>query len=92
MQTRDVPMSRVLQSWKRFIAREANTILHREGRFWEREYWDTYMRNEFQAVKARNYIEQNPVQAGLMKEAKAWTWSSARFRGIDGQLTFEPAG
>ena len=55
MQTRDVPMSRVLQSWKRFIAREANTILHREGRFWEREYWDTYMRNEFQAVKARNY-------------------------------------
>ena len=38
------PPAQIVQSWKGFIAREANKILKHEGSFWEREYWDTYMR------------------------------------------------
>src|SRR5262245_51690351 len=75
-----IPLAQVLQSWKRFIAREANKLLCREGPFWEREYWDTYMRNEEQAIRARRYAEQNPVKARLVDEAKLWHWSSARLR------------
>lgn len=90
IQTRQQPLAHVLQSWKRFIAREANLLLEREGPFWEREYWDTYMRDEAQMVKARCYIDQNPVKAGLTREAKAWPWSSARFRDPYGRLETEP--
>lgn len=86
VQTRHTPLAHVLQSWKRFIAREANLLLGREGSFWEREYWDTYMRDEAQLIKAQNYIDQNPVKAGLVREAKAWRWSSARFRDPYGRL------
>src|SRR5258707_1983569 len=52
------PLAQMLQSWKRFIAREANKILKREGSFWEREYWDIYMRDADQLIAARRYIEQ----------------------------------
>ena len=90
VQTRQEPLAHVLQSWKRFIAREANLLLSRKGSFWEREYWDTYMRDEAQMVKARCYIDQNPVKAGLAREAKAWPWSSARFRDPYGRLVGKP--
>ncbi|HEY5910489.1 MAG TPA: transposase, partial [Verrucomicrobiae bacterium] len=88
---RQTPLARVVQSWKRFIAREANKLLGRDGAFWEREYWDTYMRDEEQASKARRYTEQNPVKAALVGEATAWLWSSARFRDQYGRLGPAPA-
>jgi putative transposase len=80
------PLASVVQSWKRFVAREANKLLGREGAFWEREYWDTYMRDEEQAVTARRYTEQNPVEARLVREPKDWAWSSARLRDAHGRL------
>ena len=86
VRTWQTPLARVMQSWKRFVAREVNKLLGREGAFWEREYWDTYMRDEDQAVKARRYTEQNPIKAKLVREAKAWAWSSARFRDEYGRL------
>jgi putative transposase len=48
--------------------------------FWQREYWDTFMREEEQERKAVHYIENNPVKAGLCTEAKDWPFSSARYR------------
>jgi hypothetical protein len=47
---------------------------------WQREYWDTFMRNEEQERKAIQYIENNPVKAKLCRAAKEWLFSSARFR------------
>ena len=48
--------------------------------FWEREYWDTFMRGEDQEKKAIRYIEGNPVKAKLCPAAKDWPHSSTRFR------------
>jgi putative transposase len=47
---------------------------------WEREYWDTFMRNEDQEKTAISYIENNPVKAKLCRAATEWKFSSARFR------------
>lgn len=80
------PLAAVTQSWKRFIAREANKLLGREGTFWEREYWDTWIRDEEHRRKAVRYMETNPVKAHLAAEAKAWPWSSARLRDEYGRL------
>jgi REP element-mobilizing transposase RayT len=80
------PLAGLLKSWKGFTAREANKLLGREGTFWEREYWDTRIRDEQQLRKAVRYVEANPLKASLVREAKAWQWSSARFRDEFGVL------
>ena len=101
------PLGKILQSWKRFIATQAEAILlerrsptrlvnvawHEPGRRpalqlqWQREYWDTYMRNHEQELKAIRYIENNPVKAGLCRIPGEWTFSSARFRDTYRRLT-----
>ncbi len=48
--------------------------------FWQREYWETYMRDEEQERKGISYIEANPVKAKLCHVAVDWKFSSARFR------------
>ena len=90
VQIAQVPLAQILQSWKRFIAREANKLLQREGSFWEREYWDTYMRDAEQLIRARRYIDQNPVKAHLVRDATDWPWSSARLRDAYGRLMQAP--
>ncbi len=45
---------------------------------WQRDYWDRFIRNEQHLLTARHYIEQNPVQAGLVENASQWHWGSAR--------------
>jgi len=82
----ETPLDKLILSWKRFIARESNKILGREGAFWQREYWDTYMRTDEQTLKAVKYIENNPVKAKLVRKPDDWLWSSARFRDRYGKL------
>ena len=84
------PLAAVAQTWKRFMAREANKLLGHEGTFWEREYWDTWIRDEEHRRKAVRYVETNPVKAGLVAEATAWPWSSARLRDDQGRLPVLP--
>lgn len=76
----DVPLSKLIGGWKSFIAHEANRLLRRTGDFWEREYLDTAIRDETHRRTAVRYIENNPVKAGLVREAKEWNWSSAQHR------------
>lgn len=38
--------------------------------FWQREYWDTYMRSEEQEKTAIRYIENNPVKAKLCRNVE----------------------
>lgn len=59
-------------------ARTANKILDRQGLpFWQDESFDHWVRSNDQFVRIKNYIEQNPVKAGLVKRAEDWPWSSA---------------
>ncbi|HOC57397.1 MAG TPA: transposase [Verrucomicrobiota bacterium] len=83
---REMPLGKVVGSWKSYAAKEANRILGRTGQFWDEDYWDTYMRDEAQERRARRYIENNPVKAHLAREPARWPWSSARFRDEYGIL------
>jgi type I restriction enzyme R subunit/putative DNA methylase len=88
------PLSKMVQSWKRFVATESerrsptrrvsendtNTPARRAALRWQREYWDTYMRDEAQEKIAIRYIENNPVKAKLWGAKEQWSFSSARFR------------
>ena len=81
-----VPMSHLIDRWKGYTAKQANKLLGRQGSFWQAGYWDTYMRNSDHELRARRYIENNPVKAGLVRLANEWRWSSARFRDAYGRL------
>jgi len=82
----DVPMSQLVDAWKGYTAKEANKILGRKGQFWQEGYWDTYMRNAAHELKARRYLENNPIKARLVASPPEWPWSSARFRDAHGRL------
>ena len=48
-----------------------------QGRIWQREYWDRFIRNERHYWEVKAYIEKNPVKAGLVNTPEKWPWSSA---------------
>jgi len=45
--------------------------------FWQEESYDHLVRHEKEFDKIRTYIEENPVQAGLVRNASEYRWSSA---------------
>jgi REP element-mobilizing transposase RayT len=81
-----VPMSRILESWKKHTAIHANPLLKRRGSLWAADYFDTYMRDTEHEQKTIRYIENNPTKAKLVLNPKDWLWSSARYRDAKGRL------
>lgn len=64
-------LSDILNSWKKYIAREANQLLGRRGEsFWQREYFDHLIRSQENLEKTIEYVWNNPEAAGF----KSWKW------------------
>ena len=70
----------IIQTWKSFSAKHANRLLRRSGRFWHKDYFDRFIRDEGHLERTISYIENNPVKAGLASSATEWRWSSGRLR------------
>lgn len=71
-------VSDIMHSIKGFTATQANKILGRRGRFWSPDYFDRFIRGRKHFLAAKEYVENNPVKAGLCKRPEDWLWSSAR--------------
>ena len=77
------PLATIVGSWKSYTGRFAMTHNHElklgipGPTLWMREYWDRFIRDESHFINARQYIEQNPVKAGLCASPSEWPWSSA---------------
>lgn len=71
------PLSQVTHAWKSYTAKAINMALGRKGRLWAPEYYDRFMRDDGQFQATRDYIENNPVAAGLCATPETWLWSSA---------------
>jgi REP element-mobilizing transposase RayT len=71
-------LSRIVGSWKSFTAKQACRLLNRRGSFWQEDYFDRFIRNGQHFAKAKNYIELNPVVAGLCAAQEDWEFGSAR--------------
>jgi len=64
---------------KGFTSHQANRLLGcHGGAFWPDESYDHLVRSDEEFGRIRNYIEQNPVTAGLATTAEQFPWSSAR--------------
>ena len=65
-------------NFKSASAREANAVLNRRGQpLWYPESYDHWVRTEREFQEIGNYIEHNPVKAGLASSPEAYRWSSA---------------
>ena len=73
-------LSDIVRSWKSFTSRRANIQLGRSGPLWHADYFDRYIRDEEHLARTIEYVEQNPVKAGLSAASTEWLWSSARLR------------
>ncbi len=76
----DVPLGKLMHSWKGYVACMANRILNRTGQFWMDEYHDRKVRDDTHLNNAIRYIEYNPVRAKLVSKQTDWPYSSAGLR------------
>jgi putative transposase len=72
-------LGRIVHSWKSFTAKRVNSILGRRGRLWQPDYYDRLLRRGM-LQRAVDYVEMNPVHAGLVTSASDWPYSSAAWR------------
>ena len=82
------PLGGVVHSWKSFSAKQVNKLLGRTGPFWMQDYFDRYIRDEEHFAAAREYIELNPVKAGLVRSADDWQWGSVSGKDAGGTPAF----
>ncbi len=68
----------VLYSVKRFTANQINKIENRKGELWQKESFDTTIRDDKHEYYAIRYTLNNPVVAGFVMDWKEWpgNWCS----------------
>ena len=67
-------LTEILRSWRSYTAHEANKVLGRTGQFWMEEYFDRYIRDAQHFRDVMDYIDNNPLKAGLASQASPWRW------------------
>jgi REP element-mobilizing transposase RayT len=76
----NVEIREIAHSIKSFTAHRANKILNRKGQFWQHEPFDRYIRSPKHFANVIEYIENNPVKAGLCEKPEDWRFSSACYK------------
>jgi type I restriction enzyme R subunit len=84
------PRERIMQSAKGYSARVCNRLLGLSGQFWQDESYDHVVRNDDELFRIIEYVENNPVKAGLVSRREDWQWSSAPVRARFGIPYGEP--
>lgn len=66
----------IMQSVKRFSANKINEIENRKGSLWQKESFETTIRNNRHLYNTIEYTINNPVKAGLVENVNDWygTW------------------
>lgn len=73
-------LAKIMHTIKSFTAHAANKMISRSGNFWQREYFDRYIRDRKHYWNVISYIEHNPVKAKLCQAPSDWPYGSAKER------------
>jgi putative transposase len=76
--SKNPPLDRIMKSLKGYSAWEANGAIGRRGAFWQQESYDHVIRDNAEFDRIVNYVLNNPVKAGLIKERQEWKWNYRR--------------
>lgn len=70
-----VQLDKVMHLIKGGSAFQVNRLLGRSGKFWAKDSYDHYIRNEEEWLEVISYILNNPVKAGLVEQWEDWPGS-----------------
>lgn len=84
------PRERIMHTVKRHSARRCNLRLGGTGTFWQAESFDHCVDDADELQRIITYVEQNPVQAGIVTDAGDYRFSSTRYRRENGILPGRP--
>jgi REP element-mobilizing transposase RayT len=89
--TPKVDLKVITQGIKGYTAYVINQLQNQRGRvFWQDESYDHWARDDEELLRIIEYIENNPVAAGLCPRPEDWRWSSAAWRDKLGWIAGEP--
>lgn len=77
LQYKTASISLIMQRIKGSTSRTINKGLKQTGQLWQQDYFDTFIRDEEHFCRVKEYIELNPVKAGLCSNPGDWLYSSA---------------
>jgi REP element-mobilizing transposase RayT len=72
-----ISLAKIMHGIKSYTSHRANEILFRKGHFWSKEYFDRYIRDGRHFSRTVDYINNNPVKAGLCETPAEWPFGSA---------------
>ena len=75
--TPEVTLERALQLIKGGFSFRARKEFGIQSQIWQTSFYDHRVRDAGEYERARNYIYQNPVKAGLVKVAEEYPYSSS---------------
>ena len=64
----------VLSRWVAGLKRVISKALGIRGEFWQPTFFDHILRSDESHAEKREYIRQNPVRAGLVKQSDDWRY------------------
>jgi putative transposase len=71
-------LSTQMKSFSQFTARNIHMILGSSGPFWQEGFHDHALRDEDSMIRHLQYILENPVRAGLVRNPEEWPYSQMR--------------
>jgi REP element-mobilizing transposase RayT len=63
-----------LSQWVRLLKRAVSEAIPSSPPHWQKGFFDHLIRNSESYSEKWNYVYQNPVRAGLVREADDWLW------------------
>ena len=61
------PLQNTIIRWKAYVSRMF-------GIRFQRDFWDTRIRDAVHFTERCEYVQRNPVRKGLVSEAESWPW------------------
>jgi putative transposase len=74
-ENQEIFLSEVLESIKKFSARECNLAIGRTGQLWQKESFDRLVRDRKELYRIICYILDNPTKEGLCENRADWKWN-----------------
>jgi REP element-mobilizing transposase RayT len=68
-------LAEIMRRVKGRSARAINEQLRTSGAFWQREWFDRWMRTDAEYLKCVRYIRENPVKAGIAERVGEHPWT-----------------
>jgi putative transposase len=81
--TGDGNITKVMHGFKSHTAQEINKLLKRIGAFWQEGFYEHIIRDERDYRKRIDYIHNNPLTSGLVKDLSDYRFSSFRNYYLD---------